>query len=323
MTPLPQASAQPALSASAIVPVYGGASTVRELVVRLRQELPKVFESFEILLVNDASPDGAWPAIRALAAEFPEVRGIDLMRNYGQHNALLCGIRAARGTIIVTLDDDLQHRPEDVARLVGALSDDVDVVYGIPSGASRAAAHGFLRGFASRATKLVLRRAMGARAADWVSAFRAFRTPLREAFADCRNPTVLIDVLLSWGTTRFAAVEVEHQPRREGRSGYTLGKLLTHGIGMVTGFSILPLRVATGFSLVFMLFGFSYLAVIVARYLLYGSPVQGWPTLASLVSLMGGVQLFVLGILGEYMGRIHLRLLETPPYAVRGTTPER
>ena len=99
---------------------------------------------------------------------------------------------------------------------------------------------------------------------------------------------MLLDVLLSWGTTRFAAVEVDHQPRREGRSGYTFGKLISHGVGMVTGYSILPLRIATVLSLVFMVFGFVYLAVVLVRFQLYGSPVQGWPTLASLISLLSG-----------------------------------
>ncbi len=308
------APARPGLSV--LIPVYGGAASLPELVARLDAELPKNFRDWEIVLINDASPDGAWRVIEELAQRHPRVRGIDLMRNYGQHNALLCGIRGARFELIATMDDDLQHRPEDLAALLGGLRDEIDVVYGVPGRQQ----HSLARRFASRATKLALAHAMGARAADWVSAFRLFRTRLRDAFAECRNPAVLLDVLLSWGTTRFAAVEVEHQPRKQGQSGYTLGKLITHGVGMVTGYSILPLRVATGLSLVFMLFGFAYLAVVLVRFAIHGSPVQGWPTLVALVSLMSGVQLLVLGILGEYLGRIHLRMLETPPYAVRGQT---
>jgi undecaprenyl-phosphate 4-deoxy-4-formamido-L-arabinose transferase len=305
---------QPSLSV--IVPVHGGASTLPELVARLREVLPSCASAFEILLVNDASPDGAWRVIEKLADAHPELQGIDLMRNYGQHNALLCGIRAAKHDVVVTIDDDLQHRPEDIPALLRALAEDVDVVYGVP----REQPHGLARGLASRITKVVLARAMGTRAAGWVSAFRVFRTRLRDAFAECRNPAVLLDVLLSWGTTRFAAVTVAHEPRREGRSGYTLGKLLGHGIAMVTGYTVLPLRFASALALLFMLFGFGYLALVVVRYELYGSPVQGWPTLASLVSLLSGTQLLVLGILGEYLGRVHLRLLESPPYAVRART---
>ena len=308
----------PTATLSVVVPVYGGARTLPELVSRLLAALPALAGEFEIVLVNDASPDDSWRVIQELAAAHPAVRGMDLMRNYGQHNALLCGIRSARHALVVTLDDDLQNRPEDIGRLLEALTPEVDVVYGVP----RRGGHGLARRLASRATKLALAHAMGARAANWVSAFRLFRTSLRDAFADCRNPAVLLDVLLSWGTTRFAAVEVDHQARREGRSGYTFGKLITHGVGMVTGYSILPLRIATVLSLVFMVFGFVYLAVVLVRFELYGSPVQGWPTLASLISLLSGTQLLVLGILGEYLGRIHLRMLESPPYAVRARTAE-
>jgi glycosyltransferase involved in cell wall biosynthesis len=322
--PLPAASpgrspSERPLAVSVVVPVYNGAAALPELVARLRAALAGWAPDAEILLVNDGSRDASWQAIAELAAEprHPRVRGIDLRRNYGQHNALLCGIRAAAGAVVVTLDDDLQHPPEEVPRLLDALSGEVDVVYGTPRGEQ----HGLLRNLASRATKLVLRGAMGPEIAGRVSAFRAFRAELRDAFAQYGNPYVSIDVLLSWATNRFAAVEVAHQPRREGRSGYTLRTLVRHALNMITGFSIGPLRLASAIGVASTLFGLLVLAWVVGRYLVQGGSVPGFPFLASVIAIFSGAQLFTLGILGEYLARIHLRLMSRPVYSVRRSTP--
>jgi glycosyltransferase involved in cell wall biosynthesis len=322
--PLPAAStgrspSEPPLAVSVVVPVYNGAAALPELVARLRAALAGRAPEAEILLVNDGSRDASWQAIATLAAEprRPRVRGIDLRRNYGQHNALLCGIRAAAGAVVVTLDDDLQHPPEEIPRLLDALSGEVDVVYGTPRGEQ----HGLLRDLASRATKLVLRGAMGPEIAGRVSAFRAFRAELREAFAQYGNPYVSIDVLLSWATHRFAAIEVRHQPRREGRSGYTLRTLVRHALNMITGFSIGPLRLASAIGVASTLFGLLVLAWVVGRYLVQGGSVPGFPFLASVIAIFSGAQLFTLGILGEYLARIHVRLMSRPVYSVRRSTP--
>lgn len=322
--PLPAASpgrspSERPLAVSVVVPVYNGAAALPELVARLRAALAGRAPDAEILLVNDGSRDASWQAIAELAAEprRPRVRGIDLRRNYGQHNALLCGIREAAGAVVVTLDDDLQHPPEEIPRLLDALSGEVDVVYGTPRGEQ----HGLLRDLASRATKLVLRGAMGPEIAGRVSAFRAFRAELREAFAQYGNPYVSIDVLLSWATNRFAAIEVHHQPRREGRSGYTLRTLVRHALNMITGFSIGPLRLASAIGVASTLFGLLVLAWVVGRYLVQGGSVPGFPFLASVIAIFSGAQLFTLGILGEYLARIHLRLMSRPVYSVRRSTP--
>jgi glycosyltransferase involved in cell wall biosynthesis len=302
-------------SLSVVVPVYNGAAALPELVERLGAVLSREVPWFEVVLVNDGSADGSWETIRRLAKRDDRLVGIDLMRNYGQHNALLCGIRAARGEVTVTLDDDLQHRPEDVPALLGLLGDGTDVVYGTPEEER----HGFLRDCASRLTKLALQRAMGAETARMVSPFRAFRTALRDAFAGSRNAAIPIDVLLTWGTTRFRAVPVRHEARRTGTSNYTLGKLVTHALDMVTGWSVLPLRLASLLAMVFTLFGVAVLAFVLGRTLLQGNPVPGFPMLASLVCILSGVQLFSLGILGEYLARMHIRMMDSPIYTVRST----
>ena len=196
-------------SISAVIPVYNSENSLPEVVSRLEAVLRPLTSDFEIVLVNDESRDRSWEVIRALAARYPFVRGIALMRNSGQHNALLCGIRAARMELIATLDDDLQNPPEEIPSLLEKLNAGADVVYGTP----RHEQHGFLRDLASRITKIALQDTMGAATARNVSAYRLFRTSLREAFEHYRGPFVSIDVLLTWSTSRFAAVEVQHDPR--------------------------------------------------------------------------------------------------------------
>ena len=245
-----------------------------------------------------------------------ELSNSGLARNYGQHNALLCGIRAARGELVVTLDDDLQNPPEEIHRLLARLDEGYDVVYGSP----QAETHGFLRDQASRITKLALQGAMGVESASKVSAFRVFRARLREAFAAYRSPSVNIDVLLTWGTTRFGSVLVRQDERAVGDSGYTLRKLINHAINMMTGFSVLPLQVASVLGLAFGSMGFLVLLYVLLRYLVDGSAVPGFPFLASIIAIFSGVQLFALGIFGEYLARMHFRSMERPPYALRSST---
>jgi glycosyltransferase involved in cell wall biosynthesis len=299
---------------SVVVPVYRSEQTLRELHRRLVAALEPRGAAFEIILVEDCGGDGSWRVIEDLSRADARVRGIRLSRNYGQHNALLCGIRAARHEVVVTIDDDLQNPPEEIARLLAALHEQgVDVVYGAP----RQKQHGLLRSWASSITRIVLAGPMGNRAARHVSAFRAFRTYVREAFRDYSSPFVSIDVLLTWGTTRFAYLEVRHDARAAGASNYNLRKLFIHALNMMTGFTTLPLQLASVLGFVFALFGLGVLAYVVIGYFVRGGSVQGFPFLASVIAIFSGVQLFALGIIGEYLARIHQRSMERPPYLVR------
>jgi undecaprenyl-phosphate 4-deoxy-4-formamido-L-arabinose transferase len=304
---------------SIVIPVYNGAQSLPELIAALSETLPTLASAYEVILVNDDSRDSSWQSIEALAAQHDWVRGFDLMRNYGQHNALLCGIRAARYDIIVTMDDDLEHPPAEIARLLARLDEGYDVVYGAPEQQR----HGILRDLASQLTKLALQRSMGVDVARRLSAFRAFRTQVREAFVDYRGSFISIDVLLTWGTTRFAAITVQHEYRRYGVSNYTLYRLITHALNMITGFSTLPLQLATMIGLTFTLFGFLILIYVIGRYLIQGSVVPGFPFLASIIALFSGAQLFALGIIGEYLARMYARTMDRPAYTIRQTAHER
>jgi undecaprenyl-phosphate 4-deoxy-4-formamido-L-arabinose transferase len=161
---------------------------------------------------------------------------------------------------------------------------------------------------------------MGVKIARRVSAFRVFRRHLVRAFADYHSDFVSIDVLLTWATTAFAAVPVRHEPRASGTSNYTFGKLILHALNMITGFSVLPLQLASLMGFFFTLFGFGILVFVVGRYLVVGSPVAGFPFLASIIAIFSGAQLFAIGVIGEYLARMHFRSMDRPPYVVRETT---
>lgn len=304
---------------SIVVPVYNSESTLKELVGQLFSVLPEISENFEIILVNDGSRDGSWQVIEEIQENTRNVVGINLMRNYGQHNALLCGVRAANHEVVITMDDDLQHPPAEIPLLLAELQKGYDVVYGTP----RKQTHGLWRNLASLITRLALQTAMSVKHARNVSAFRAFRTQVRQAFAGYQSPFVILDVLLTWGTTRFSAVTVEHSPRQVGKSNYTFRKLIQHAVNMITGFTILPLQFASLLGFAFAVFGLLVLFYVIGRYLLQGGSVPGFPFLASIIAIFSGVQLFALGIIGEYLARMHFRLMERPTYVVRQSTIQR
>jgi glycosyltransferase involved in cell wall biosynthesis len=303
-------------SVSIVVPVFNSAPILRHLVARLELVLLATTDEYELLLVNDGSQDASWDAIKDLCRRHKWAKGVNLIRNFGQHNATLAGIRLARHKVIVTIDDDLQQPPEEIPELLAKLEKGFDVVYGTPERDE----HGRARVWAARATKLVLEKAMGVDRATDVTSFRAFRTDLRSAFARFSGEWVSVDVLLSWGASRYASIPVKHFPRLEGPSNYTLGKLIVHAVNMITGFSVLPLRIASITGLLAALFGFVVLVYVVVRFLFDRAAVPGFTFLASLISILAGAQLLALGVLGEYVARMHYRLMGRPPYVVDAVT---
>jgi len=294
---------------SVVVPVFNSADTIPQLVERIEHVLSAEHHRFEIILVDDGSRDESWKQILAVAEGKPQIVPIRLTRNFGQHNALLCGLRRARYAITVTIDDDLQHPPEEIPRLLKRLAE-ADVVYGSPLKQQ----HSLLRNLASTMTKVALSGAMGADNARHLSAFRAFRTSLRDGFVGFSAPNVSLDVLLTWATTNFTYIEVEHHPRSQGTSNYTVRRLLAHALNMVTGFSILPLQIASFLGLSATLFGGGLLAYLLIRWAIGGTTVPGFTFIASAIVLFGGVQLFALGLIGEYIARIHVRSMGRPAY---------
>lgn len=297
---------------SVVVPVYRSERTIAALAERIEKTMVEAGLPYELIFVNDGSPDASWPLIQELVSKNENFTGINFMRNFGQHNALLAGIRHARGAVIVTIDDDLQHLPEEIPRLLAALEPGIDVVYGTP----RSLQHSVSRNLFSWVIKLVVQKAMGAETARKVNAFRAFRTQVRDGFQKYESPLVNIDVLLTWATTRFKAIEVEHHPRTIGKSNYTLSRLASHAVTMITGFSTLPLRLASVIGISFTMLGVLVLLYVLVVFMTVGRAVPGFAFLASIIAIFSGAQLFALGIIGEYLARIHMRSMDRPAYTI-------
>ena len=300
-------------SISVVIPVYNSDDSLPILVRRIEPVLMSLTSQYELIFVNDGSKDNSWKIINELSELHSWVAGVDLMRNYGQHNALLCGIRIARNEIIVTIDDDLQHPPEEIPKLIAKLLEGHDVVYGTPDKEQ----HGFWRDRASQISKLVLQESMGAETARHASAFRAFRRDVRAAFENYQSPYVSIDVLLTWGTTNFASISVRHDARQVGISNYTFRNLVTHALNMMTGFSTMPLQLVSMIGFACTLFGLIVLAFLSGRYCIQDSTIPGFVFLASVVAIFSGAQLFALGIIGEYLARMHFRSMGRPPSLIR------
>jgi len=300
---------------SVVIPVYNSADILEKLIQRLIQSLSESTGDFEILLVNDGSKDNSWEIIESLSKASENIIGINLMRNYGQHNALLCGIRESTKEYIITMDDDLQHPPEEIHKLIQEIEKGFDVVYGIP----HKLVHSKLRNFFSRTTKNLLARFLGIKRIKYMSAFRIIRRKVRSAFEKFDSPNVIIDALLTWGTDNFSMVEVNEQPRSEGRSNYNFFKLVKITMVVLTGFSTIPLRISSVMGFALTIFGVGVLIYVLVRTMLEGS-IPGFPFLASIISIFSGAQLFSLGIIGEYLARIFNRSMNHPAYVIEEKT---
>lgn len=298
---------------SIVIPVYNSQGSLPILVKEIDAVMDREGWEHEIILVNDGSQDESWQVIEELASVYPSIRAFNLMRNYGQHNALLCGIRQAKNEVIITLDDDLQHPPGEIPKMLAKMEEGYDVVYGAPEEEK----HSFWRNITSKLIKYILRKAMKISSAQTISAFRAFRTEVREAFSNYSGTYVSIDVLLSWGTTRFTSITVKHNERTIGKSRYTLKKLMNYAFTLITGFSILPLQVSSFLGFLSIIFGFIVLVYVVVRYILSGGVVPGFTFLASTLAIFSGVTLFAIGMIGEYLGRLFTRSLDYPPFTIR------
>lgn len=304
---------------SVVVPVYRSTSSLFELVRRVSQTLSVT--PHELVLVDDGSSGETWSVIVELSEQYP-VTGIRLGRNAGQQAALLAGVRAAQFDTTVTLDDDLQNPPEEILRMLRALDElNVDLVYGY----RKTLATAWWRSAGSRA----LRAAVSMLARDlqlrYLSPFRAFRTQLRDAAATVTGPRLVLDGILQWGTDRVGHIEVDHHERAHGRSGYGVRQLFVFALDVVTGYSTRPLRVTAWLGFLSAALGLGILSYVIGRYMLVGTNVAGFPFLASIIALFSGAQLLALGIIGEYLARIHMRMLGQPTYVIAETvtSPER
>jgi glycosyltransferase involved in cell wall biosynthesis len=301
------------LDVSVVIPVYRSEESLRPLVGRLLQVLEKTGLSHEVVLVEDGGGDGSWKVLRDLQANDPDrVVVIELMRNYGQHNALMCGFRCTRGEYVVTLDDDLQNPPEEVPKLLAAVrTGQFDLVYGTyPS-----KKHSLWRNAGSALVNAFYRVVF--KNAVTISSFRAIHRPLLESIFPYDLNFTFIDGLLAWNTQRIAQIEVEHHPRATGRSGYDPRKLIQLAFNLFTNFSLLPLQLVSWFGLALSGMGFFVVLYYFVQYLRAQIIVPGYASTIIAILVVGGTQLLALGIIGEYLGRLHLNVNRKPQYTIR------
>lgn len=298
---------------SVVIPVYRSESSLRPLVARLLLVLEATGRSHEIILVEDGGADDSWRILGELQARHPDrITAIQLMRNYGQHNALMCGFHNARGELIVTMDDDLQNPPEEVPKLLDRLrSGDFDLVYGRYVSKK----HSVWRNAGSLLVNAFYRTVFGS--PIQVSSFRAIRRPLLTTILSYDLNFTFVDGLLAWNTQRIGQVEVEHLPRSAGRSGYDLKKLVLLALNLFTNFSLLPLQIVSGCGFVVSAVGFLLAFYYLTQALLSNIDVPGYASIIIAVLIIGGTQLLALGIIGEYLGRLHLNVNRKPQYRVR------
>lgn len=301
---------------SIVIPVFNSAETLRELGSAIQTEMDKLGRSWELILVDDGSRDTSWQRICELSKSNSQVTGIKLSQNFGQHPALLAGIRAAKYPITVTMDDDLQHRPSSIGALIAELNEDVALVYGV----SVEEEHNVSRNLSSRFSKWFLSNVIGMKQASNASAFRAFTTDLRESWFSLTDSRISIDVLLSWSTNAYTRVAVPMDKRTIGKSNYTFIKLLRHFFNMILGFSTRPLTVITVTGCVIGMVGIVIMCWVLFIYFFGSTSVAGFTFLASLISLMGGMQLVGIGIIGQYLGRVYERSMGKPVYQIQVKT---
>ena len=298
---------------SVVVPVYHSAAMLPELHRRLSSVMSGMGQSYELILVEDCGPDAAWEVLRGIAATDEQVRAIQLMRNSGQGNATLCGLAQARGRFVITLDDDLQHPPEEIPRLVAALTPDLDVILGVPEEKQ----HNLFRRLGSRLVHelncILLHKDRGIR----FTAFRCMRRPVVDAVLGLRTFAPSFGPMLSTVTRRIGNVTLRHDPRRQGRSGYTLAGLFSHTLSSLVGYSMLPLRLLAFAGLLGILGSALVGCFFLVRYLAGGITVPGWTSLLLILVTLSGFNFFAFAVLGEYVFRILQQVNATPRYTVR------
>ena len=300
---------------SIIIPVYNGEQTVENLYTRIKQFFTDKY-LYEVIFVYDCGKDNSWEVLLKIKMQNPQnVKLIRLSRNYGQHNALICGFEYAKGDFIVTMDEDLQHAPEDIQKLIDKQNEmDYDVVYG----KYEIRNHSRFRNAGSSMLKRIIDVGIPDIHPDY-SAFRLIKAGIAKSCITMRNSYTFLDGYISWITTNCSSCIVSHSERQGGVSAYTFSKLINHTINIFVTFSNLPIRFLTKLSF-FVLFVMTlYSTYIIIRKLVFNDLAMGYPSLVIIVGFGVGLIMLALGIIGEYIYRINLKTTQRPNYNIDKT----
>ncbi len=299
-------------SYSVVIPIYRAVDTLPILVERISKVLGN--QLTEIILVFDGGKPTSWKKIKELCSKYDFVKGIELFRNYGQHNATICGFSlVSNSNFVITMDEDLQHLPKDILHLIEKQNAvDADVVYGI----FKKRRHSFFRNITSKILKKLLKIGIPELNSDF-SSFRLIKTEVAKETIDLKNSYTFLDGYLTWITHNVDSVYVTHEKSQAGESAYSLRKLVEHSINIFVTFSGLPIRMLTYFSFLFFILSFSYAFYIIISKLTNVDYDAGFPTIVSMLGFGFGSVLFGLGIIGEYVQRINLKTTNRPNYIVK------
>lgn len=299
---------------SFVIPCYRSEHTVGHVVTEICETMKGLNQyDFEIILVNDCSPDGTWAVIRRLCQEDGRIRGINFARNFGQHAALMAGLRQSEGEYTVCLDDDGQTPADEVGKLLEKLEGGYDAVY-----ASYAhKRHSLFRNLGSRVNELMTRIMLEKPRELYISSYFAVRRFVVEDMVRYENSYPYVIGLVLRATKNITNVEVNHREREEGSSGYTLKKLLGLWFNGFTAFSVKPLRIATGIGCLSAAVGFLYGLYTIVKRLINPEVPMGFSSTMAAIVFFGGMIMIMLGMIGEYVGRIYISLNNSPQYVIR------
>jgi len=306
------------IDVSIVVPVYRSEPILPHLVAKVEEAFAALPWTYELILTNDVSPDRSWEVIAELARTHPQVRGICLAKNVGQHNATMAGLGSVRGDIVVIMDDDLQHPPDAIARLIDAIRAGADVCYTRYANRQHATWKKFGSWFNDRIATILLNKPAGL----YLSSFKALRRNIVDQVVKYDGPYAYVDGLILDITRRIDVVTIEHQARFTGEGNYNLRRSISLWLKMATSFSVFPLRVATFLGMLLTAISVIGIVVIVGRKLLHPDLATGWASLIVTMLFVGGIQTFCLGMLGEYLGRAYLKINKKPQYVIRETTTQ-
>ena len=306
---------------SIVVPVYRSAECLSELARRVQAALDGRFRTYELILVNDASPDDSWRVISTLVETHTFVVGVNLRKNVGQDNAIMAGLHHAKGATVVIMDDDLQHDPADIPALVQALSADVDVAYAAFDHKRQALWKNAGSWFNDRVAVVVLGKPKDV----YLSPYKAIRREVVDGVVKYEGPFTYVDGIIFGITSRMTQVPATHGSRFAGQSNYSLLRSIMVWLKLATGFSVFPLRMAMLLGGVIAFFSFLMGSFFVFQARVLSRQPEGYPSLIVTIFFLGGIQLLVLGAVGEYVGRVFLTQSKLPQFTVKDVArhPER
>ena len=298
---------------SFVIPCYRSSKTIGGVVNEIESTMAQLAYEYEIILVNDSSPDDTFAVISALAEADGHITAVDLAKNFGQHAALMCGIRHSSGDVLVCLDDDGQTPADEVGKLLEKIEAGYDVVYASYDHKQ----HSGFRNFGSRVNAWMTEIMLGKPRDLSMTSYFAIKRFIVDEMLKYKNCFPYLDGLILRCTRRIRTVPVQHRARMEGSSGYTLGKLFALWMDGFTAFSVKPLRLASIFGALTAFAGFIYTIVIIIKHFIYSDIPMGWSSTMALQLILGGVILLVLGLAGEYIGRIYMCINAAPQYVER------